>query len=171
MWTCFCRNTIVHVLFTWGGSSESHRLVAFPQEMSFSCNLLIRTLDQEIFASIKPCFRPCATRVQFVKARASIVDYLYAETILTMFNKLLVFLLSVRNNKTISLLWKCCRRIEQVFTWRPQVKFAFFSFQLHIPLHIIFGRFESLSNRINKKRLHSLMTIIYTFFSFYKWNA
>lgn len=92
---------------------------------------MIRTPDQEIFASIKPCFRLRSSRVQFVEARASIVDYLHAETILTMFNKLLVFQLSVRNNRTISLLWKCCRRIEQVFTWRPQVKFLFFFLSLN----------------------------------------
>lgn len=75
------------------------------------------------------------------------MDYLYAETILTMFNKLLVFILSVRNNRTISLLWKC-HRLEQVLFLDHKSNSSFF--QLHI---IIFGRFESVSKRITKKTL------------------
>lgn len=63
-----------------------------------------------------------------------------------MFNKLLVFLLSVRNNTTISLLWKCCHCLEQVLCLDHNSSF----FQLHI---IIFGRFESVSKRITKKTL------------------
>ena len=65
-----------------------------------------------------------------------------------MFNKLLVFLLSVRNNRTISLLWKCCHRFEQVLCLDHKSNSSFF--QLYV---IIFGRFESVSKRITKKTL------------------
>jgi len=147
MWTCFCLNIIVHVLFNWGDSSESHILLVFLLELSFSCNLFDKKLQIKISALIKPCFWPRVGHVQFKEARAFIVDYLYAETILTMFNKLLVFILSVRNNRTISLLWKC-HRLEQVLCLDHKSNSSFF--QLHI---IIFGRFESVSKRITKKTL------------------
>lgn len=162
MWTCFCLNIIVHVLFTRGDSSESHIILVFLPELSFSCNLLIRNSRSRSLASIKPCFRPRADRVQFEEARAFIADYLYAETILTMFNKLLVFLLSVRNNRTISLLWKCCHRLEQVLCGDHKSNSSFSSCMLSSLADLNQCRKELL------KRLYSLMAIIY---SFHKCNA
>lgn len=84
------------------------------------------------------------------------MDYLYAETILTMFNKLLVFILSVRNNRTISLLWKC-HRLEQVLCLDHKSNSSFSSCILSSLADLNQCRKELL------KRLYSLMAITYSF--------